>query len=239
MLRQIVNFILPPRCLSCREQISDKGTFCASCWIQLNFVPNDKCSCCGDPFEVAHNDDVELVCPPCLSNPPYFSKAVAPLIYDDISKDLILKFKHGDATYMAPSFAKLLELVGEEILTQSDYIMPVPLHLSRLVKRKYNQAALLCKNLSDPYQPKVIQDGIVRIKKTKSQGHFSKKERASNVANVFEVNNNYCADIKGRIVTIIDDVLTSGATVNACAKVLRQAGAKDVKVITIARVARI
>jgi len=177
-----------------------------------------------------------MVCAPCLTHPPIYTQARSALVYDGVSKKLLLPFKHGDATYLAPALGKQMALVSYEILNKTDYITPVPLHWKRLFKRRYNQAALLTQHLEKFSQGSLILDLLSRSKNTQPQGHLSKKQREENVHKVFSVNPKYATLLKGKSVTLVDDVLTSGATLNACAKALKRAGVKDVYALTLARV---
>lgn len=177
-----------------------------------------------------------MVCAPCLTHPPIYTQARSALVYDSVSKKLLLPFKHGDATYLAPALGKQMALVSYEILNKTDCLTPVPLHWKRLFKRRYNQAALLAQHLEKFSQGSLILDLLNRSKNTQPQGHLSKKQREENVHKVFSVNPKYATLLKGKSVTLVDDVLTSGATLNACSKALRRAGVKDVYALTLARV---
>ena len=156
------------------------------------------------------------------------------LEYDDFSKQLILAFKHGDQTHLTPILVKFLTLADPEIFKNVDMIAPVPLHWKRRFRRQYNQSALLGKALGKqkniPFEPLVLK----RIKNTESQGHKHQKQRQLNVKGAFKVIKPNL--IFGKTVLLIDDVMTTGATINECAKVLRRAGAKEVKVLTVYRV---
>lgn len=198
------------------------------------------------PYEIApaldHSKSVRsttLTCAGCLQKPPPFAQAKSALAYDDASKKLILRFKHGDAQHMAPTFATWLYRVGKEMLDQSDYVVPVPLHWTRLMKRQYNQAALLCNALQPLSQTPVLLEGLKRTARTQSQGFLTKEQRTLNVAGKFVVPTKNILQVNKKVITLVDDVYTSGATVKACVKALKKAGAKKVYVLTLARVARL
>lgn len=152
--------------------------------------------------------------------------------YDDVSRDLVLRFKHGDQLQAVRTFAPWLARVGQELLDQADFLVPVPLHWIRRVRRRYNQSAILAQGMEKlagvAYRPDILR----RHRRTRSQGVMKRKDREKNVKNAFVVG----GDVQGKVIVLVDDVLTSGATVNECARALKQAGAKQVRVITLARV---
>jgi ComF family protein len=160
------------------------------------------------------------------------------LIYDDVSRGLVLGFKHADRTHAAPAYARWMARAGAELLTTADVIAPVPLHWSRLMARRYNQAALLGNALARLAGAPSVPDLLIRRRRTLSQGRLSRSERLRNVAGAFAVNRARLALVRGRRIVLVDDVLTTGATVSACAAVLRRAGAASVEVLALARVVR-
>ncbi len=231
----VINFIFPQQCCICKSYLSVDGSVCLSCMGKFELITDPKCDCCGLPFEFKLKGvNKKLLCPKCLKKPYKFDKAISAVRYDDFSKKLILPFKHGDKTQYAKTIASIMSMYGREIAKQSDFIIPVPIHLTRMLKRKYNQASLISTYLSKIYLKPVLYTTPIRSKATASQGHLSTKERKQNVSGVFSVKN---ADkIKNRNILLIDDVFTTGATVNECAKILKQNGAKKVFVFTFARV---
>lgn len=244
--RLALDAVLPPQCLSCAELVSEPGALCAACWARLNFIAAPFCRICGWPFDsdpsssdgAAEAPPTDLVCGACLREPPLFDRARAVLAYDDASRGLILGFKHADRTHGAPAFARWLARAGGELLIAADIIAPVPLHWSRLLARRYNQAALLGLGLAKLTGKSVVPDLLVRRRPTPSQARLSRSERLRNVAGAFAVRPSRLAAARGRRIVLVDDVLTTGATVSACAKTLRRAGAVSVDVLTLARVVR-
>ena len=233
ILKFFLNFLLPPTCPICHQRIESNG-LCPKCFSGLEFIGTQKCSICGKPLDAIIPK--MAVCGACLKNPPYFRQAEAVFKYNDTSKKLILAFKHVDHVDLNNLFIKWMEQNSGKLIQKNDLIIPVPLHWRRLLKRKYNQSALiaqgLAKNFGKIYDPLTL----IRRKPTKSQGHLSPKERQKNIKNAFYVKNSN--KIKDKTILLIDDVFTTGATVNECAKVLLQAGAKSVDVLTIVRVVR-
>jgi ComF family protein len=231
-----LDIVLPARCLACGVDVDRQGQLCAPCWRAIRFLAPPCCACCGFPF--AHDEGSGALCAACLARPPSFARARAVFAYDDASRGLVLAFKHGDHTHAAPAFAQWLARAGADLLAEADLLAPVPLHRWRLLARRYNQAALLSAALAGlrglPHRPDLLQ----RQRWTPSQGRMKRGERWRNVAGAFRVRPRHCAMVKGRRVLLVDDVLTTGATVEACARALLRTGANAVDVLTLARVVR-
>ncbi|HEU0117134.1 MAG TPA: ComF family protein, partial [Alphaproteobacteria bacterium] len=164
------------------------------------------------------------------------TKARAAMLYDDASKRLILSFKHSDRTHTSRALASWILRAGQDFMAETDAIIPVPLHRWRLFKRRYNQAALLAVEIGKRAGKPVWADGLMRLRPTPIQGHLNRKQRHANVHAAFALNSRHAEHIKGKNLTLIDDVLTTGATVNECSRVLLKAGAASVRVLTLARV---
>lgn len=244
--RLALDALLPPQCLSCAELVSEPGALCAACWSNLRFIAAPHCRICGWPFETDRQTSEatgeappgDVVCGACLREPPPFDRARAVLAYDDASRGLILGFKHADRTHGAPAFARWMARAGAELLLTADVVAPVPLHWSRLLMRRYNQAALLANGVAASAGKRSVPDLLVRRRRTPPQGKLSRAERLRNVAGAFAVRPSRLADVRGRRIVLVDDVLTTGATVGACAAVLRRAGAASIDVVSLARVVR-
>ena len=230
---RVLNLILPPLCLSCRGPIADTGAVCGTCWQELRFIGDPQCSCCGFPFEIDYGGDT--LCAKCHEQKPDYDMARAALVYNDMSRNLILALKHGDQWHGVPAFGQWLSRAATDFAAV-DIIVPVPLHWTRLFRRKYNQAALLAKALAKNNSARMVLDGLIRQRSTQSQGTFRRKGRFRNVENVFAVHPARLAAVQGKSVLLVDDVLTTGATIQACTKTLLKAGAASVQVVTLARV---
>ncbi len=224
--------LLPGRCLRCGAIVADAGALCPGCWEAMNFIAPPLCACCGQPFEIDPAGD--SLCAACLADPPRYRRARAVFRYDDASRPLVLRFKHGDRTGAAPSFARWLARAGSELLADTDVILPVPLHPWRLWRRRYNQAALLALALARLTGRACAPDALARVRATPSQGMLGRGQRRRNVQGAFRVK--HPEAVEGRRVLLIDDVLTSGATVGECVRVLLRGRASAVDVLTLARV---
>jgi ComF family protein len=211
------------------------GHLCGTCWSKLSFISHPYCDHCGLPFD--YDIDDELRCGSCLTKPPSYRKARSAVIYDDVSKELILKFKHGDGTYLTPAFTDWMLVAGAELLQSADYLIPVPLHWRRLIRRRYNQAALLAQGLAQKTKKPVLLNALKRTRNTPSQGHLTHKEREHNVKNAFSLKPKFAGRLKDKHVVLIDDVMTSGSTIQACTQVLIDQGVTTVNVLTLAKVA--
>ena len=235
--QKILNMILPPKCLCCGKIIRDENGFCADCFQKINFITAPYCARCGLPFENAPQGK-KLLCTDCLKDKnPLFRMCRSAVKYDDFFKKNILAFKFMDKTQNAVVFAKILKLAGKDIFEKgADVLMPVPLHFKRLVTRRYNQSALMAKELARLTGLSVDTFSLVKIKPTKPQIRYSGRARVKNVKDAFSVADVSC--VKGKRIVLIDDVMTTGSTLKECAKALHKAGAKSVDCITVARVYR-
>ena len=240
-----MDWILPPRCPLTGQVVEVNGALSVEAWRALTFISSPFCSCCGFPFEIASGGDFsdageakEELCGPCLAEVKPYAQARSIFAYDDASRDLILAFKHGDQIHLTETFTPLLLRVGAEMLSQADWIVPVPLHRVRLIKRRYNQAALLAKKIAENcgavYQAAVLK----RVRSTPPQGHMGTKERHDNVRGAFEVHSDFRELIVGKNIVLVDDVFTTGATLEACCRELVNSGAQNVSVLTLARVVK-
>lgn len=236
--RRAVDFVLPPRCIATGLPVDQQGMISSSFWHQLHFIADPVCTCCGYPFEINMKINGGILCGGCLQNKPAFNRARAALAYDDASRDLILKFKHGDMMHAVDTFLPWLMRAGEDLISQADILLPVPLHRFRLISRRYNQAALLAQAVARKAGKPCIADGLIRNRATDSQGRKKAAERRQNVKNAFAIHPKHGSRLKGKNILLIDDVHTTGATVGECAHTLIKAGAADVNVLTLARVVR-
>ena len=207
---------------------------CAACWLTCTFLSSPCCFICGWPFP--HEMPEGAQCLSCSRQPPDFVQGRSALAYDEGCRGFILKFKEGDATYLAPGLAHLMFHAGRDILFHTDLLVPVPLHWQRLFRRQYNQAALLAGCLASRTGIPTRPDLVKRHRPTPKQGFQNRKARFENVRGAFQVPANKISCLQGKRLTLIDDVYTTGATLNECASALLKAGAKEIRVLTLARV---
>lgn len=228
-----VNLILPPQCISCRARLADTG-FCASCWCKLDFIEAPLCDRLGIPFDYDPGEGILSVAG--IANPPQYARARAVVRYDDVARKLVHRFKYKDGLDAAPLLGVMMRRSGRQLIADSDIIIPVPLYRSRMWMRRYNQAAVLAIEIAEKtklvYQPQLLD----RVRKTQSQVGLSAQQRRRNVSGAFAVNASAYERLGGKRVLLVDDVITTGATVDACSKVLLQGGAEVVNVLAFARV---
>jgi ComF family protein len=202
-------------------------------WKKIQFLHYPACEICFWPFEFEIKG--KIICAACIKDPPRYFKSISVLKYDEFSKALITKFKYSDKTYIAKYFAGLMFNHVKEIIKDVDIIAPVPLHKFRLMRRKYNQAALIANHFAKLSGKKIINDLLIRSKNTKAQSGLNKKLRSKNIAGAFALNEKYLPEILGKNVLLIDDVITTGATIDACSKVLKKGKVERIYVVTLAK----
>ncbi|KAB7647434.1 ComF family protein [Polymorphobacter fuscus] len=233
-VRTIVDLVLPPRCPACRTIVDGDGRFCVDCWQQLDFITAPMCATCGTPFE--HDRGAGTQCGACLAEPPHYARARAALAYGGPARTVLLAMKHGDRQHLAAVMAPHMLRAAADLLVPDAVLVPVPLHRWRLWRRGFNQAAVLAQELARLSGMAVDVTVLARVKATPPSAGMGRKARAANVRGAFRVVDK--ARVRGRDVVVIDDVLTTGATADACARHLRRAGARSVSVLTFARVVR-
>ena len=233
-LEPVLDFVFPPRCPSCGAGVGRHGGLCAECWAGLAIPAEPWCARCQRPFGGAGPGE-GAVCAPCLANPPRHDGIYAATLYTPVSRKLVLAFKHGRRIAMAPMLARLIaaRLPADNA---ERLIVPVPLHRWRLWRRGYNQAALLGKELERLGKGTLLVDALERRKRTPSLGGLGARARRRALAGAIAVSDAGRRQLSGRHVMLVDDVLTSGATSDACVRALRKGGAKSVQIACFARV---
>jgi ComF family protein len=204
----------------------------AEAWSKICFIADPLCDGCGAPFEFAHADR----CGACMASPRAFARARAACVYDEASRDLILQFKHADRLDLARLFGGWISRSAADLLAEADAIVPTPLHRTRLLSRRYNQAAEIARPLARRHGKTYLPDALIRARRNESQAGKSATGRRRNVAGVFAVPEGRRRQVEGRRILLIDDVLTTGATAEACARALLKAGATAVDLAVVARV---
>ncbi len=227
-----IDTLLPPQSLLTLEN----DPMSKRLWQDVVFLDEPCCQICGHPFEF--ETSLQSLCARCSAMPPKYTSARAAMKYDDGSRALVLSFKHGGRTEGLAMFAAQMHRAGRRALDKADYIIPVPLHMHRLIKRRYNQSALLGRALAHICAVSFEPDILMRVKATPSQGGKSVSARRQNVQGAFSIKPKAAHQLKGAHIVLVDDVMTTGATLEACAQVLLRAGAAEVNGLCLARVVR-
>lgn len=228
-----VDVALPQLCAACREPVEDSG-LCAACWAELSFIAPPYCERLGIPF--AYDPGPGVLSMEAIADPPAYRRARAAVRYDEVARKLVHALKYGDRLDLAPTMGRWMANAGRELLREAEALVPVPLHWRRQWLRRFNQSALLAETLSGASGVPVAHTALKRVKATPQQVGLSQSARALNVQGAFRVPPADIAAAAGRRLLLVDDVLTSGATVDACARALMRAGAAQVDVLVFARV---
>jgi ComF family protein len=232
--RFALGVVYPPTCIACGAATGEPHTLCARCWSAVRFIERPYCERLGTPFEV--DLGVALLSPAAVADPPVFARARAVARYDDTARDLVHRLKYGDRPELARALGAMMARAGAELLIDADVIVPVPLHRARLWWRRFNQAMALAGAVSrasgvpcDPFL-------LARVKRTRSQVGLTRAQRGDNLQGAFRVPAGAKPHVAGKRVLLVDDVVTTGATANACSRALLRAGAETVDVLSFARV---
>lgn len=228
------DILVPPACPVCHQAQAEDDGLCPRCWQGLEFIRKPICAVSGMPMAVDLGD--EAVCLPVQIHPPPYAKARAAFAYNGSAAALVKRLKFGDRPELAAFLARFMIAAGRDVLTPDAVLVPVPLHRRRLFLRRFNQAAELCRAIQNMTGHEIFYQSVARIKPTRQQIGLTRAGRKRNLAGAFAVPEKARAHIKGRTLVLVDDVLTTGATVEALAKLLLRAGAGQVHVLTLARV---
>src|SRR5271168_3102008 len=231
--RLALDIALPTLCVACREPVDGEGV-CPDCWSKLSFIAPPFCPRLGIPF--VYDPGPDMLSMEAIASPPAYTRARAAVRYDDVARTLVHALKYQDRTDLAPAMGRWMARAGRELLEAADLLIPVPLHWRRAWHRRYNQSGALARAVERQSGVKLRGELLRRVRATEQQVGLSRSQRASNVQGAFEVPADQRPEIQGRRVVLIDDVLTSGATVDACARALLRAKAAQVDVLVFARV---
>ncbi|WP_428648859.1 ComF family protein [Roseibium sp.] len=232
--RLVLDFLLPPRCLTCDARVSEVDGLCADCWQKVQFIEKPLCHRLGLPF--SHDIGDGAWSPQAIANPPPFDRLRAVAIYDGAARDLVLGLKFGRRRDLARPMGRWMARAGNEFLDRESILVPVPLHWFRLLTRRFNQSADLARAVAQTCGGQFEPGLLKRRKRTRQQVGLTAKERWKNVRSAFSVDPARRGDLLGRHVVLIDDVMTTGSTVAACSKILLSAGAASVDVLSFALV---
>jgi ComF family protein len=231
--RAALDIALPTLCVSCREPVDGEG-LCAVCWSKLSFIAPPYCERLGIPF--VYDPGPGILSMQAIADPPAYARARAAVRYDEVARTLVHALKFQDRTDLAPAMGRWMAHAGKALLDDADLLVPVPLHWRRGFSRRYNQSGALARAIGRQSGVPVATDALRRIRSTAHQIGLSRAERAANVQGAFQVPKENKAEVQGRRLVLVDDVLTSGATVDACARALLRAKAASVDVLVFARV---
>jgi ComF family protein len=232
--RAVADLLYPPSCLACRSAVGSAQALCPACWRSMPFIERPVCERLGVPFALDLGPG--LISPAAIADPPVFGKARAVARHDGPARGLVHKLKFSDRLDMAGPMGLWMARAGAELTEGADALVPVPLHPVRFWRRRYNQSTLLAQEVSRACGVPVRPDWLARVKATRPQVGLTRAERAENLQGSFRVPEGLRARVSGSRIVLVDDVLTTGATANAAARVLLRAGAASVDVLTFARV---
>lgn len=240
MLHQIqtsLSLLYPPRCLGCGALVESEFGLCGACWRETPFIGGLVCDACGAPVQGAQTDH-RVECDACMKTPRPWSMGRATMLYRGKGRDLVLALKHSDRADIAGPAGRWMARAARPLIRPDTLILPVPLHWSRVLRRKYNQSALLAKPLGLAIERPVGLDVLRRVRKTVSLDHRPATERFLHLSGAIQVAPDRIAQIRQRSLLLVDDVMTSGATLSACTEACLDAGASEVCVLVLARVAK-
>jgi ComF family protein len=232
---RLAKVIWPQRSLITGREVAGPGPLEPEHWSRLHFLSDPLCACCGVPLELAVEEG--QLCGACLVRRPAYDRARAALAYGDISRDLVLALKYQGRRDSLDLLARWMASAGAELLADADMLVPVPLHYFRLVRRGFNQSVWLAAALAQKNQARLCVDALKRVRATPIQGGLSADGRRRNVQGAFRVRKAREALVRDKKILLFDDVLSTGATAEACSRALKRAGAQCVDVLALARVA--
>ncbi len=228
------DIILPPICISCKSATHQHETLCPECWYQINFIVPPICDILGIPMPYSIGETT--ISAAAIAYPPIFNQARSVAHYDGPMKSMIHALKYGDHHEGLKLFGRWMAFSGKDILSETSLLIPVPLSRTRLWSRRFNQSALLAGEVGTYCKIPVDYLSMKRVKHTKAQVGLTRKQRKTNVSAAFKIPKSRYPNIHGKNIVLIDDVLTTGATIHACTKALLKAKANKVDVLTLARV---
>lgn len=228
----LLDQVYPPRCPACHANVSTQGNLCAACYQKLHVISDPQCAVCGIPFAIDVGEGT--ICAQCLSQPPVFDSARSVWVYQPVSARMIKRLKLDDHPEQLAQFCDQLLRIAAPVLTPETIIVPVPMYWKKLLVRRYNPAAWLAHALADAAGCRCEPSALVRVRAGKHQRGLSRQQRLKNLRSSFAVKDIARPRIKNASVLLVDDVITTGATANACARALKNAGAKRVDVVTLA-----
>lgn len=233
-LRGLIGIVYPPTCIACQAATGEAQALCPACWRGIGFIERPYCERLGTPFPV--DLGAGLLSPAAIADPPVFARARAVCRFDGTARELVHRLKYGDRVELSLTLGRMMAQAGRELVADADIVLPVPLHRTRLWRRRFNQAAALARAVSRETGLPLATTALTRIRRTRQQVGLTRAQRAENLQGAFHVSATMRSLVEGRRILLVDDVLTTGATVNAAARALLRAHASAVDVLTFARV---
>jgi ComF family protein len=234
LVRRVLDLVYPPQCVACSKAIDEPHGLCATCWGQIRFIARPFCERLGTPFAVDLGGP--LLSPAAMADPPVYRRARVAAAYDGPAGEMVRRLKFGDQMPIAIPMARMMMQAGGELLADAALIVPVPSHRWRLLKRRFNQSALLAGKIGEASHIPMMDDVLIRHRNTAPQTRLTKAQRQHNVSGSFTVPAHQRHQIEGKNVLLVDDVITTGSTANAASRVLLRAGAASVDVLAFAMV---
>ncbi len=232
-----LRILYPNQCIACGILVEEAHGLCGACWTETPFIAGLACDGCGVPM-IGENDGVRPLCDTCMADPPPWDHGIAVLSYRDTARRVVLQLKHGDRLDLVRPAAKWMAARAAAMIDDKTCLAPVPLHWTRLVSRRFNQSASLAREISRLTGGRYCPDALVRTRRTKAQEHMTREERQRNLEGAIRSHPARGMQLDGQSVMIVDDVMTSGATLRACAQAATEAGAQSVSVLVLARVVK-
>lgn len=229
--------LYPTRCVACGEETAESQMLCATCWPDVHFISGLVCDACGVPLQGDARPESQF-CESCFKSPPAWGKGRAVALYQGSVRRMVLALKHADRLDIAIPMASWMSGAVRGLTEPDSIVTAVPLHRRRFFLRRYNQAVLLGNRLAKNENLQFVPDILIRVKPTLMQKGMTRQQRFENLRGAIAINPRQSAKIQGKPVLIVDDVMTTGATLSACAEACLAGGAKTVNVIVLARVAR-
>ncbi len=237
-MQSLIQVLYPPQCVMCEARTEVDFALCGPCWAETPFIHGLCCDGCGAPLPGQGEPEADILCDDCMVIARPWSKGRAAMVYKDKARRLILSLKHGDRTDLTRAAGPWLARAAGALLTDETLIIPIPLHRFRLLRRKFNQAALLAQRVAGVAKVECCPDALIRPKRTSPLEGHNRDQRFAALSGAIIPNPKRAAQIKGRRVLLVDDVMTSGATFAAATEACFAAGADDVSVLALARVVK-
>ena len=236
-MQNALSILYPGQCVSCNAFVESDHALCGPCWARTPFVEGLVCDACGVPL-LGEAEDEHALCDDCLRAPPNWSRGRSALLYEDMARKLVMSLKHGGRLDLARPMGRWLAALVPGLLPEDGLIVPIPLHWTRLATRRFNQSAVLARHAGKEANREVKTDVLLRTRRTSSQEGKSREERHENLASTMAINPRRAPLLDGRSVLVVDDVMTSGATLAAATHALQEAGSGPVRMVTLARVVK-